>query len=390
MILPANRLNNVSEYYFSQKLKEVAQMNAEGKKVISLGIGSPDLPPLQATLDVMCEQTQRSDVHGYPPYEGIPELRKAFADWYKDWYHVELNPNTEIQPLIGSKEGILHISMAFLNPGDGVLIPNPGYPTYSSVSKLLGAELFYYDLEENNQWQPNFDALEKTDLSKVKLMWVNYPNMPTGAPASLELFEKLVAFGKKHQIVICHDNPYSFILSDKPLSILNIEGAKDICIELNSMSKSHNMPGWRIGLVTSNAQFISWISKVKTNIDSGMFKPLQLAAAEALRNTKEWHNEMNCIYLNRRKLAESIMRVLGCAFDEKQTGLFLWGKIPNKYETGKDLADKVLYEANVFLTPGFIFGSNGEKYIRISLCCNETMLNEALERVRGIFNAKTL
>ena len=384
MIQPANRLNSISEYYFSQKLKEVAQMNAEGKKVINLGIGDPDLPPLRATLNVMCEQTQRSDVHGYPPYVGIPELRKAFADWYKHWYNVDLDPNTEIQPLIGSKEGILHISMAFLNPGDGVLVPNPGYPTYSSVSNLLGAELHYYDLDENNRWYPNFDALEKSDLSNIKIMWVNYPNMPTGAAASLELFEQLVAFGKKHKIVICHDNPYSFILNDKPLSILNIEGAKDICIELNSMSKSHNMPGWRIGMAASNAQFISWILKVKTNVDSGMFKPLQSAAAEALRNTESLHKAMNRIYSDRRKSAEAIMNLLECTFDEKQTGMFLWGKIPDKYASSKDLADKVLYGANVFLTPGIIFGSNGDRYIRISLCCNEAMLNEALGRIGNI------
>lgn len=383
-IQPADRLNNVSEYYFSQKLKEVAQMNAEGKKVINLGIGSPDLPPSQATLDVMCEQTQRSDIHGYQPYVGIPELRKGFSDWYKRWYNVDLDPNSEIQPLIGSKEGILHISMAFLNPGDGVLVPDPGYPTYSSVSELVGAKLHYYDLDENNNWQPDFDALEKTDLSNVKLMWVNYPNMPTGAPASLELFEKLVAFGKKHAIVICNDNPYSFILNNKPLSILNIEGAKDICIELNSMSKSHNMPGWRIGLLASNALFINWVLKVKSNIDSGMFRPLQSAAVEALNNSKEWHDEMNHIYRQRRNTAEEIMNVLGCTFDKKQAGMFLWGKIPDMYETGKELADKMLYGANVFLTPGFIFGKNGERYIRISLCCNEMMLNEALERIRKI------
>ncbi len=386
MICPADRLNNVSEYYFSQKLKEVAQMNAEGKKVINLGIGSPDLPPSQATLDVMCEQTQRSDVHGYQPYVGIPELRKAFAEWYKKWYNVELNPNTEIQPLIGSKEGILHISLAFLNPGDGVLVPNPGYPTYSSVSELVGANLHYYDLIEENNWQPDFDAIEKQDLSNVKLMWVNYPNMPTGAPASLELFEKLVAFGKKHNIVICNDNPYSFILNDKPLSILNVNGAKDICIELNSMSKSHNMPGWRIGLLASNPQFISWVLKVKSNIDSGMFRPLQLAAVEALQSSSKWHNEMNAIYLQRRKLAEAIMEKLNCSFDKKQMGLFLWGKIPEDCKGSKELADKVLYEANVFLTPGFIFGSNSERFIRISLCCNEKMLNEALNRISKLIN----
>jgi aspartate/methionine/tyrosine aminotransferase len=310
-------------------------------------------------------------------------LRKAFADFYKKWFSVDLNPASEIQPLIGSKEGILHISMAFLNPGDGVLVPNPGYPTYSSVSNLVQANVITYDLDENNNWQPNFEALEQNDLSNVKLMWVNYPNMPTGASATVELFEKLVAFGKKHSIVICNDNPYSFILNDKHLSILQIEGAKDICIELNSMSKSHNMPGWRMGMLASNAQFVQWILKVKSNIDSGQFKPMQVAAVAALNNSDEWHNEMNInLYRSRRNKAEAIMTQLGCTFDPKQVGMFLWGKIPEKYADSAELADKILYQAKVFITPGFIFGDKGVRYIRISLCANENMLQQALERIK--------
>jgi aspartate/methionine/tyrosine aminotransferase len=292
-IIPADRLNSVSEYYFSTKLKEIAEMNANGMNVISLGIGSPDLPPSPETVEALSKSAADPNVHGYQPYVGIPELRKAFADWYKKWFRVDLNPANEIQPLIGSKEGILHISMAFLNPGDGVLVPNPGYPTYSSVSNLVQAKVITYNLEENDNWQPDFDALEQMDLSNVKLMWVNYPNMPTGASATTELFKKLVRFGKKHGIVIVNDNPYSFILNENYLSILQIEGAKDICIELNSMSKSHNMPGWRMGVVASNAEFIQWILKVKSNIDSGQFKPMQLAAVAALNNSEEWHREMN-------------------------------------------------------------------------------------------------
>jgi aspartate/methionine/tyrosine aminotransferase len=382
-IVPAERLNSVSEYYFSTKLKEVAEMNARGLNVISLGIGSPDLPPSQQTIDALAKSAAEPTAHGYQPYIGIPELRKAFADFYKKWFSVDLNPASEIQPLIGSKEGILHISMAFLNPGDGVLVPNPGYPTYSSVSNLVQANVITYDLDENNNWQPNFEALEQNDLCNVKLMWVNYPNMPTGASATVELFEKLVAFGKKHSIVICNDNPYSFILNDKHLSILQIEGAKDICIELNSMSKSHNMPGWRMGMLASNAQFVQWILKVKSNIDSGQFKPMQVAAVAALNNSDEWHNEMNIIlYRSRRNKAEAIMTQLGCTFDPKQVGMFLWGKIPEKYADSAELADKILYQAKVFITPGFIFGDKGVRYIRISLCANENMLQQALERIK--------
>lgn len=384
-IIPAERLNTVQEYYFSRKLKEVAEMNAAGQNVISLGIGSPDLPPSEETVAALSESAAKSDTHGYQSHIGIPELRKAFAEWYNRWYGVTLDPAKEIQPLIGSKQGILHISMAFLNPGDGVLVPNPGYPTYTSVSKLLGADIHTYDLDENNDWQPDFEALEKKDLSKVKLMWVNYPNMPTGANGSLELFEKLVAFGKKHNIVIVHDNPYSLILNEKPLSIFQIEGAKDICIELNSMSKSHNMPGWRIGLVVSNPQFIQWILKVLSNIESGILKPMQLATVAALSNNDEWHRRNNIeLYKGRRQYAEAIMDELGCSYDKSQVGMFLWGRIPAHYKGSEELADNILYNAKVFLTPGFIFGDKGERYIRISLCCNEKMLKEALERIKNI------
>ena len=384
-IIPAERLSSISEYYFSTKLKEIADMNARGMNVISLGIGSPDLPPSIETVEALCQSASESNAHGYQPYVGIPELRAAFANWYQKWFNVELNPANEIQPLIGSKEGILHISLAFLNPGDGVLVPNPGYPTYSSVSKLVQAKVLTYDLDENNHWQPDFDALEQMDLSNVKLMWVNYPNMPTGASATPELFEKLVAFGKKHGIVIVNDNPYSFILNENRLSILQVKGAKDICIELNSMSKSHNMPGWRMGLLASNAQFIEWVLKVKSNIDSGQFKPMQVAAIAALNNSEEWHREMNVnLYKTRRHLAEEIMNTLGCTFDKSQVGMFLWGKISDKYKNSGELADKVLYESKVFITPGFIFGDKGDHYVRISLCANEKMLAEALERVKQL------
>ena len=379
----ATRLESVQEYYFSRKLKEIAHMNAEGKNVISLGVGSPDMPPSEATIKTLCEHAHHADAHGYQPYVGIPELRQAFADFYKKWYHVTLNPTNEIQPLIGSKEGILHITLAFVNPGEQVLVPNPGYPTYTSLSTLLGAEVIPYDLTEENGWLPDFDALEQLDLSKVKLMWTNYPHMPTGTNATLELYQKLVDFGKKHHIIIVNDNPYSFILNKKPLSILQIEGAKDCCIELNSMSKSHNMPGWRIGMVASNATFIEWILKVKSNIDSGMFRPMQLAAATALHNDESWHEEMNFnLYQKRRHLAEQILETLQCTYNKSQVGLFVWGRIPDHYKQVEDLTEAVLHKAHVFITPGFIFGSNGARYIRISLCCDEQKLAEALDRIK--------
>ncbi|MEE0990004.1 MAG: aminotransferase class I/II-fold pyridoxal phosphate-dependent enzyme [Paludibacteraceae bacterium] len=385
MITPAKRLETVQEYYFSRKLKEVAEMNAKGLDVISLGIGSPDMPPSENTIKKLCETAPLPNVHGYQPYVGIPELRQGFADFYKRWYNVELNPATEIQPLIGSKEGILHVTLAFVNPGEKVLVPNPGYPTYSSLSTLLGAEVVYYDLKEDQNWQPDFEALENMDLTDVKLMWVNYPNMPTGANASVELLEKLVAFAKKHNIVVVNDNPYSLILNRKPLSIMQIEGAKDCCIEFNSMSKSHNMPGWRVGMIAANPTFIQWILKVKSNIDSGMFRPLQLAAAEALHNEDSWHEAMNIdLYGKRRAVAEQIMDILGCTYDKNQVGMFVWGKIPAELSDVEQLTEKILHEARVFITPGFIFGSNGARYIRISLCATEEKLKQAFLRIRNV------
>lgn len=385
MIQPAKRLDTVQEYYFSRKLKEVAAMNAQGLDVISLGIGSPDMPPSEQTIKTLCETAPLSNVHGYQPYVGIPELRQGFADFYQKWYGVTLNPATEIQPLIGSKEGILHVTLAFVNPGEKVLVPNPGYPTYSSLSSLLGAEVVYYDLKEDANWMPDFEALEKMDLSHVKLMWVNYPNMPTGANASLELYQKLVQFAQKHQIVVVNDNPYSLILNKKPLSIMQIDGAKECCIEFNSMSKSHNMPGWRVGMIAANATFIQWILKVKSNIDSGMFRPLQLAAAAALHNDESWHEAMNIeLYAQRRAVAEQIMDALGCTYRKDQVGMFVWGKIPDALADVEQLTEKLLHQARVFITPGFIFGSNGARYIRISLCATQEKLIQALERVKGL------
>ncbi len=379
-IEPAEHIKTISEYYFSVKLAEVAQMNAEGKDVISLAVGAPDRMPSDETIEALCETAKRPDVHAYQPYTGIPELRKAYSDWYKRFYNVELE-STEVLPLIGSKEGILHISMTFLNIGDGVLVPNPGYPTYKSVSNLLRANLIEYDLVEGNNWYPDFEALEKLDLSGVKLMWVNYPNMPTGANASYELFERRVAFGKKHDIVICHDNPYSFILNDKPMSIMSVPGAKDICIELNSLSKSHNMSGWRMGVLVSNPQFVKWVLKAKSNIDSGQFKPIQLATIAALNNSDEWHANMNNIYAERRVWAEKIMDLLSCKYDKSQTGLFVWGKLPEGAKGSDEFINDILYGAKVFITPGFIFGSNGERFVRISLGSSVEKLEEAHNRI---------
>lgn len=385
-ITPARRVQQVKEYYFSRKLKEIAELNAKGADIISLGIGGPDRPPHNDVINTLCLEAQKPNTHGYQSYVGLPELRTAFSQWYKTFYNVDLNPDCEIQPLIGSKEGILHTTLAFINPGDGVLLPNPGYPTYTSVSRLAEAELFTYDLTEENHWEPDFDALEQLPLEKIKLMWVNYPHMPTGKRASMELFKKLIDFGRKHNIVIVNDNPYSFILNDNPLSILNVEGAKDIAIEMNSLSKSHNMPGWRIGMLASNPTFIQWILKVKSNIDSGQFRPMMLAAVEALKQGKDWYDDINATYAKRRHIAEEIMTVLGCKFDLEQSGLFLWGRIPDTVESSEQLADNILYNARVFITPGFIFGSNGERYIRISLCAKEDKMLEALERIKQLIN----
>lgn len=399
MIIPANRLDSVQEYYFSRKGKEVAQMNAEGKDVISLAIGSPDMPPSQETIDTLCREAQNPNAHGYQPTVGIPELREAMSRFYKRWYDVTLNPASEIQPLIGSKEGILHVTLAFVNPGDRVLVPNPGYPTYTSLSKLLGADIVNYDLLPDCQWQPNFAQLEQL-VSKneqkiaqgmpeapFKLLWINYPNMPTGAKAQRETYEKIVDFAQRHNLVVVNDNPYSFILNQgEKLSILQIPDAKDCCIEFNSMSKSHNMPGWRVGMLATNAQFVQWILKVKSNIDSGTFRAMQLAAAQAYDNTELWHQNANITtYANRRAIAEEIMSLLGCKYDKEQVGMFLWGRIPDQYENVEELTERVLHEARVFITPGFIFGSNGSRYIRISLCAKDDKFAEALKRVKEVF-----
>ena len=419
---PADRLADVTEYYFSRKLKEVAAMNAEGKDIISLAIGSPDMPPSPETVETLCEEAQKPTAHGYQPTVGIPELRSAMARFYKRWYGVELDPSTEIQPLIGSKEGILHVTLAFVNPGDEVLVPNPGYPTYTSLSKLLGAKIVNYDLLPENDWQPDFEQLEKMDLSRVKLLWTNYPNMPTGARARRETYERLVDFALRHGIIVVNDNPYSFIRPNGPrptpnpslagmgevtfsaeeqsaplptreglgeglglLSILQVPRAKECCIEFNSMSKSHNMPGWRVGMLASNKQFVQWILKVKSNIDSGTFRAIQLAAAKAYDNSEQWHLQANVeTYAPRRRYAEEIMQVLGCQFDPQQTGMFLWGRIPDTYNNVEELTERVLHEARVFITPGFIFGSNGERYVRISLCAKEEKLDEALRRVKKL------
>ncbi|MBR5569117.1 MAG: aminotransferase class I/II-fold pyridoxal phosphate-dependent enzyme [Bacteroidales bacterium] len=387
MIKPAKRTESVQEYYFSRKLKEIAAMNAEraadGREpVINLGIGSPDgMPPAEAVA-ALCESAVQPGNHAYQSYVGLPELRSAFADWYARWYGVELDPAKEIQPLVGSKEAILLISLAFLDKGDKVLVPDPGYPTYSSASKLVEAEIVRYDLKAENGWQPDFEALEKMDLEGVKIMWTNYPNMPTGAPATEELYAKLVDFGKRHGILICNDNPYSFILNDRPLSILAQPGAKECCLELNSLSKAHNMAGWRVGMVAAEAEVISQILKVKSQMDSGMFKPLQLAAVEALKQGPEWFEQLNAEYSRRRVLAGEIFDILGVEYDRNSTGMFLWGKVQKG--TGEQVADKVLYEAGVFITPGFIFGKNGEEYVRISLCAKPEVLKKAADLIRNI------
>jgi aspartate/methionine/tyrosine aminotransferase len=394
MIQPAERLNLVKEYYFSRKLKEVAQLNAEGKDIISLAIGSPDMPPSEQTIEKLCEVARQPNAHGYQPTMGTPELREAMAAFYKRWYDVDIDPKSEVLPLIGSKEGILHVTLAFVNPGERVLVPNPGYPTYTSLPKLLGATVLDYNLEPSplgKGWQPNYRELEKiikynsTDKA-YKLLWVNYPHMPTGTPANMETFEELIDFARKHNLVVVHDNPYSFILNkEKPLSILQVPGAKDCCIELNSMSKSHNMPGWRVGMCVSNAEFIQWILKVQSNIESGMFRGIQLAAAEAYNNSDEWHRVANVeTYQRRRKYAEQIMDALGCTYDTNQVGMFLWGRIPKSVKNVEDLTERVLHEARVFITPGFIFGSNGDRYIRISLCAKEEKIQEALERIKKV------
>ena len=381
-VKPADRTSNVQEYYFSQKLAQIDKMRREGADIINLGIGSPDQPPSENTITSLITEAKKPTSHGYQSYTGIPALRKAFADWYKKYFHVELNPDNEILPLMGSKEGIMHISMAFVNPGDEVLVPDPGYPTYSSVTNLVGGIVRKYDLEEKRGWLPDLETLENSDLSRVKVMWVNYPNMPTGTKGSILLFEKLVAFSLKHSILLCNDNPYSFILNKEYISLLAVDGAKETALELNSLSKSQNMAGWRIGMVAGNSGYIKNVLKVKSNMDSGMFLPMQMAAVEALNNPDSWYDSVNSVYIRRRKIVEEIMDVLNCKYDKTQVGLFVWGRIPEEIIKCEMYIEDILNKAHVFITPGFIFGENGERYIRISLCASEKRLLKAKDRLK--------
>lgn len=378
----ARRLQGVEEYYFSKKLREVEEMNKQGKNVLNLGIGSPDLPPHPEVIKELNEKSQEPNLHGYQSYKGLPVLRNAMSEWYKKWYNVELNPNSEILPLMGSKEGIMHICMTYLDEGDIALVPDPGYPTYASNIKLTGAKALTYKLNEENNWSPDFAEIEKNDLSKVKLFFVNYTQMPTGKAASKELFEQIISFAKKHNILVVHDNPYSFILNDQPLSILSVDGAKEVAIELNSLSKSHNMAGWRIGMMLGNAQRIEEVLRFKSNMDSGMFAPLQYAAAKALSLEQDWHNKVNNVYKARRQKVYDLLDLLNCVYDKQQIGLFIWAKIPDSYKDCYEIADDVLYQSNVFITPGGIFGSQGNRYIRISLCGNEQRFDEAISRIK--------
>lgn len=382
MMQRANRLNTINEYYFSEKLREIQSLVAQGNPIINLGIGNPDLPPPSSAIQAMQEAILDQTKHGYQPYKGTADLRKAITRFYQKHYQVNLNPETEILPLFGAKEGIMHLSMAYLNVGDAVLVPNPGYASYSSIAHLLEAEVITYDLIHENQWQPDFEALELLDLTKVKLIWVNYPNMPTGAKATLDLFEKLVSFGKKHNILIVNDNPYSFILTEKHLSILMIDGAKDTAVELNSWSKTFNMAGWRIGMLVGNQEVINNALKVKSNMDSGMFYGLQMGAIAALEADDLWFENLNTVYRNRRNIVWQIADKLGFTYDKNAEGFFVWTKLP-KGSTAYEVADTLLYENNIFVTPGSIFGTNGDQYVRFSLCIDETKLKEALQRVGG-------
>lgn len=385
MIQTASRLGDVEEYYFSRKLREIAQMRAEGKQVLNLGIGSPDLPPAPAVIETLHEASKGAGNHGYQSYNGIPELRQAFADWYRDWFQVTLNPVNEILPLIGSKEGIMHISMTYLEAGDEVLVPNPGYPTYSAVARLTGAGIRTYELKAEHHWLPDLDALGRQDLSKVKLMWVNYPNMPTGAQATEAFFYDLIAFAREHQILVVNDNPYAFILNEDQRSLLSIPGAMEVALELNSLSKSHNMAGWRAGMLAGRASYLQDILRFKSNMDSGMFRPLQLAAVEALRLPAQWYADLNEVYRRRRSKVFALLDQLQCSYETDQVGMFVWAAIPDHYADGYALSDEVLEKTHVFITPGGIFGSTGEAYIRISLCSTEEVFAEALARIKSAF-----
>ncbi len=381
IVKPAERTGKVQEYYFSKKLAQIDKMRREGADIINLGIGSPDQPPSENTVSALTAEAKKATSHGYQSYTGILSLRKAFADWYKKYFHVGLNHENEILLLMGSKEGIMHISMAFVNPGDEVLVPDPGYPTYSSVTNLVGGIVRKYDLVKENGWFPDLTELEKSDLSRVKLMWINYPHMPTGTPGSLKLFEKLVAFATKHRILLVNDNPYSFIQNREYHSILEVDGAKDVALELNSLSKSHNMAGWRVGMVAGHKDYITEVLKVKSNMDSGMFLGMQMAAIEALGNPESWYDTVNTIYSERRVIVEKIMDLLGADYDRSQVGLFLWGRIPDSIKSCEEYVEDILNKTHVFITPGFIFGENGQRYIRISLCATGKRLTEAKERL---------
>lgn len=380
-IPPADRTQQVQEYYFSRKLQQIDEMRRSGADIINLGIGSPDLQPGPSIIEALHQGALDPKNHGYQSYIGIPALRNAFAAWYKQHFGVVLDPASEILPLMGSKEGIMHITMAFVNEGDEVLIPNPGYPAYESVTRLVGGKVRYYNLVEEKGWLPDLEQIESEGMEKVKLMWINYPHMPTGTPASMELFSNLAAFATKHRILLCNDNPYSFILNENTFSLLSIKGASEVCLELNSLSKSHNMAGWRIGMLAGKAEYIKTVLRVKSNMDSGMFQPLQAAAVKALEADDSWYKSVNDVYRERRHYAEKIMKNLNCSFDPKQTGLFLWGKIPETYSGAEELTEKVLFNNHVFITPGFIFGSNGNRYIRISLCSTVERLSAALTRI---------
>lgn len=381
-MVTASRLNGIGEYYFSQKLREIDTLNKAGKSIINLGIGSPDLPPHPDVIKTLQDEAAKPNVHAYQNYKGSPVLRNAMSDWYAKWYGVTLDPETEILPLIGSKEGIMHICMTYLDEGDEVLIPNPGYPTYSSAVKLAGGTAVPYEMVESLNWEPDLGELAKRDLSKVKLMWVNYPHMPTGQLPSRNFFEKLVAFGRTHNILICHDNPYSFILNDQPVSLLSVEGAMDVVVELNSLSKSQNMAGWRVGLLAGAKERIDEIIRFKSNMDSGMFLPVQLAAAKALQLGQDWYDGVNAIYARRRALVFELLQLLDCSFSKEQVGMFVWAKIPETYADGYALSDAVLYNAHVFITPGGIFGSAGNGFIRVSLCSPEEKIRQSIDRIR--------
>ncbi|MDB5262724.1 MAG: aminotransferase [Adhaeribacter sp.] len=386
MIIPkANRLDHVQEYYFARKLAEVRNLMAQGHDVVNLGIGDPDLPASDETVTALTQSAQNQKNHGYQPYRSIPALRTAMAGWYHQVYEVTLNPDTEILPLLGSKEGIFHIAMAFLNPGDQVLVPNPGYPAYAAVTKLVNAEPVFFDLTAENDWLPDLDALRRLDTSKIKLMWLNYPNMPTGALASEADFEKIIAFAREREILIVHDNPYSLVLNEKaPISILHANGAMDCCLELNSLSKSFNMAGWRVGLVAGQQEYIDAIIAIKSNLDSGMFLPIQHAAIQALANPESWHQERNAVYRSRRELIYQLLDVLNCEYSKEATGMFVWGRVPDEVQDVEAFLNQILYEAHVFLTPGKIFGSNGERYVRVSVCATEENIRKAIDNIKQL------